>query len=93
MTACTPCTNRAQWDETALRIKASRLFGSQSLARYAGWKGPRAAVEAEYARNKRIGERIGCWKAGVLVEDDHGTVANALQAEGLVPGPQAGAQA
>lgn len=30
-----------QWDETSLRIKAARLMGSQSLARYVGWKGDR----------------------------------------------------
>jgi len=80
-----------QWDETALRVKASRLFGSQSLARYAGWKVPRGAVEAEYARNKRIGDRTGCWKAGVLVEDDHGTVAKALEEEADLGGPSGAA--
>ena len=77
---CRPCLR--QWDETALRIKASRLIGSQNLtARYAGWKGTRAAVELEYGRNKRIGERTGCWKSGVLVEDHLGTVAKALAEE------------
>ncbi len=67
-----------QWDETALRIKAARLLGSQSLARYPGWKGNRAAVDAEQARNRALGEQTGCWKSGVLVEDDHGSVAKAL---------------
>lgn len=28
-----------QWDDQFLRIKTGRLFGSQSLARYVGWKG------------------------------------------------------
>ena len=69
-----------QWDETALRIKASRLMGSQSLARYPGWKGDRAAVDAEQARNRTLGEQTGCWKSGVLVEDDHGSVAKAIAA-------------
>lgn len=55
-------------------------MGSQSLARYPGWKGDRAAVEAEYAANKAIGDATGCWKSGVLVEDDHGSVAKALAA-------------
>ena len=86
-----------QWDETALRIKASRLIGSQNLsARYAGWKGTRAAVELEYGRNKRIGERTGCWKSGVLVEDNHGSVAKALAEEaasGEGGGPSAAAAA
>jgi hypothetical protein len=66
------------WDETALRVKASRLLGSQSLARYASWKGDRAAVDAERERNRVIGERTGTWKSGVLVEDDAGSVAKAL---------------
>ena len=30
-----------KWDDQAIRIKASRLIGSQSLARYVGWKGNR----------------------------------------------------
>lgn len=39
----------------------------------------REAVEAEYNKNKDLGERIGCWKGGVLVEDDDGSVRKALQ--------------
>lgn len=31
----------SKWDDQAIRIKASRLMGSQSLARYIGWKGNR----------------------------------------------------
>jgi hypothetical protein len=27
------------WDDTQLRIRAAKLMGSQSLARYVGWKG------------------------------------------------------
>ncbi len=30
-----------KWDDQAIRIKASRLMGSRSLARYVGWKGNR----------------------------------------------------
>lgn len=30
-----------RWDEQAVRVKAARLMGSQSLARYVGWKGNR----------------------------------------------------
>lgn len=30
-----------RWDEQAVRVKAARLLGSQSLARYVGWKGNR----------------------------------------------------
>jgi len=43
-----------------------------------GWRGDRAAVDAEYAKHKALGERLKCWKGGVLVEDDHGSVAKAL---------------
>ena len=32
-----------RWDDQALRIKATRLLGSQSLARYIGWKGTRCS--------------------------------------------------
>ena len=33
-----------KWDDQAIRIKASRLMGSQSLARYVGWKGNRYSM-------------------------------------------------
>lgn len=39
----------------------------------------RDAVDAEQAQNKAIGEKTGCWKAGVLVEDDAGSVKQALE--------------
>ena len=39
----------------------------------------RTAVEAEFVRNKRIGDATGCWKAGMLVEDDNGSVKKALE--------------
>ena len=35
-------------------------------------------MDAERAVNKAIGDRTGCWKAGVLVEDDAGSVRKAL---------------
>lgn len=38
----------------------------------------REAVDAERADNKAIGDKTGCWKAGVLVEDDAGSVRKAL---------------
>ncbi|KAK9867510.1 hypothetical protein WJX84_011492 [Apatococcus fuscideae] len=69
-----------KWDDQALRVKASRLMGSQSLARYVGWKGNKDAVDAEQAKNRKLGEELGCWKAGVLVENDNGDVAKALDA-------------
>lgn len=69
-----------RWDETALRVKAARALGSQSLARYAGWTGGRDAVDAEFAANRAVGAATGCWKNGVLVEDDAGSVAAHLAA-------------
>lgn len=68
-----------RYDDQFVRLKAGRLLGTQSLARHVGWRGGRAAVDAERERHRAIGERLGCWKAGVLVEDDHGSVAAALR--------------
>lgn len=70
-----------RYDEQYIRIKTSRLLGTQSLARHVGWKGNRAAVDAEREKHKTLGERLGCWKNGVLVEDNHGSVAKALAEE------------
>ena len=67
-----------------LYAEASRMLGSQSLARFpAGWTGDRAAVDAEYAQHKRIGEATGCWKTGTLVEDDHGSSAKYIAEHNL----------
>ena len=35
-----------RWDDTTLRLKAARLLGSQSLARYMRWKGDRCSFRA-----------------------------------------------
>lgn len=40
----------------------------------------REAVDAEQAKNRKLGEELHCWKAGVLVENDNGDVAKALDA-------------
>ena len=37
-------------------------------------------MDAEQARNKALGAATGCWKSGVLVEDDFGSVAKAIAA-------------
>lgn len=37
-------------------------------------------MEAEFKLNKEIGEKTGCWKSGVLVENDAGDVRKALEA-------------
>ena len=39
----------------------------------------RTAVEAEFEKNKSIGHATGCWKSGMLVEDDNGSVKKALE--------------
>jgi hypothetical protein len=73
-----------EWDTLSLRVKASRLMGTQSLGRYPkGWRGDQAAVDAEYAKHKAIGEATGCWKSGTLVEDDHGSAGKYMEANGL----------
>ncbi|KAI8104316.1 hypothetical protein M9434_002874 [Picochlorum sp. BPE23] len=71
-------TELCRYDDQFIRLKTARLLGIQSLARHMGWKGDAAAVEAEYAKHKKIGEALGCWKGGVLVENDAGQVAQAL---------------
>lgn len=67
-----------RYDEQFIRIKAARMLGTQSLARHVGWKGNRATVDAEREKHRQLGEKLGCWKGGVLVEDDNGSVAKAL---------------
>ena len=37
-------------------------------------------MDAEQAKNRKLGEELGCWKTGVLVENDNGDVAKALAA-------------
>ena len=72
-----------EWDTLQLRVKASKMMGTQSLARYPKWRGDAAAVKAEYEKNKAIGEATGCWKNGTLVEDDDGSVAKYMAEHGL----------
>ena len=38
--------------------------------------------------NKAIGTETGCWKAGMLVEDAAGSVAAALQKNGMSTGAE-----
>jgi len=68
------------WTTLDLRVKASRMLGTQSLSRYPkGWKGTKEEVDLEYEKHKEIGEKTGCWKSGTLVEDDDGSVAKLLK--------------
>ncbi|GFR52356.1 hypothetical protein Agub_g14900 [Astrephomene gubernaculifera] len=70
-----------KWDDQQIRMHAAKLLGSQSLARYVGWKGIKEKVEQEYARNKAIGEATGCWKGGMLVDDTNGTLRKYFEAQ------------
>lgn len=58
------------WDALALRVKTAKLLGSQSVARYTGRTFTADQIAAEYDANKALGERLGCWKQGVLVDVD-----------------------
>jgi len=49
------------WDEGQVRVRAAKLLGSQSLKRYEGWSGDRQAVQAEFMKNRAIGEATSCW--------------------------------
>ena len=67
-----------RYTDQYLRLRTARLLGTQSLVRHMGWRGDRAAIDAQHAKHKALGERLGCWKGGMLVEDNHGSVAKAL---------------
>ena len=47
--------------------------------RYKNWKASKDEIDAEFSKNKELGERLGCWKAGMLVDNDEGEVALALK--------------
>jgi len=47
--------------------------------RYKDWKASKDQIDAEFSKNKALGERLGCWKAGMLVDNDDGAVALALK--------------
>ena len=44
-----------------------------------GWKPTREEVAKEFAKNRALGEKLSCWKAGMLVDNDQGDVAAALK--------------
>lgn len=56
----------------SLNAHEQATYANQSLLSH------RDAVDAERTDNKAIGDTTGCWKAGVLVEDDAGSVRKAL---------------
>ncbi|GAX81856.1 hypothetical protein CEUSTIGMA_g9284.t1 [Chlamydomonas eustigma] len=63
-----------EWSDQQIRARTSKLMGSQSLARYSNWIGDKQAVQQEHERNKRLAEKLGCWKNGMLVENSEGSV-------------------
>jgi len=63
------------WDDNNIRLKAAKLLGCQNLSRYYGRHISRAEVVAELEANKQLGAQTGCWKNGMLVDDDKGTLA------------------
>ena len=82
----------ARWTEPQLRLKACRLLGAQNLGRFsaARWAGGAPAVKAIHAQHRAVGDATGCWKAGMLVENEAGAVGRALRelaAAGTLLGP------
>jgi hypothetical protein len=63
------------WDDNTIRLKAAKLLGCQNLSRYYGQTLTKAHVLAECEANKQLGAATGCWKHGMLVDDDAGTLA------------------
>lgn len=63
------------WDDNNIRLKAAKLLGCQNLSRYYGRCFSRRQVEAELEANKQLGAQTGCWKNGMLVDNDSGTLA------------------
>ncbi|KAF8061984.1 hypothetical protein HT031_004244 [Scenedesmus sp. PABB004] len=62
------------WDDQAIRIKAAKALGCQNLSRYHGRRLTAAEVDAELEANRALGAATGCWKHGMLVDDDRGTL-------------------
>jgi len=66
------------WDANELRVKTSQLLGRQSLKLYKGWHGNESMIRAEFERNRQLALELGCWKGGLLVNDDEGKVNERL---------------
>jgi hypothetical protein len=62
------------WDDHSIRIKAAKLLGCQNLSWYYGRRFSRAEAQAEFEKNRQLGAATGCWKNGMLVDDDRGTL-------------------
>lgn len=67
------------WDDHNIRVKTAKLLGCQNLSWYHGRKFTKSEAEAEFEQNKQLGARTGCWKNGMLVDDDGGTLRRHFQ--------------
>lgn len=63
-----------EWLGSELSTKTRKIIGRQSLRLYNNWKGSKEDCEKEFKKNKEIGEKLGCWRGGVLVNDNNGEV-------------------
>jgi hypothetical protein len=50
------------------------MLGSQSVARYRGWKPTPKEIERENEINREIGAALNAWKNSTLVADEAGLV-------------------
>ncbi|WIA18127.1 hypothetical protein OEZ85_009605 [Tetradesmus obliquus] len=62
------------WDDHSIRIKAAKLLGCQNLSWYYGRRFSRVEAQAEFEKNQQLGAVTGCWKNGMLVDDERGTL-------------------
>ena len=79
-----------EWGGQDLRVKTCRALGVQNLQRLQGWRGSAQEQAAVQGQHKALGEGLGCWKNGTLVENFSGDVATALrelQVKGELLGP------
>ena len=67
---------RADWRADPAPLECFHPF---VLRRYSEWKPTKEELEEEFAKNKELGERLGCWKAGMLVDNDERAVERALK--------------
>jgi hypothetical protein len=62
------------WDDHSIRIKAAKLLGCQNLSWFYDRRYSKAEAQAVFERNQQLGAATGCWKNGMLVDDDRGTL-------------------
>ncbi len=72
-------TNGADRKSFFVCFLRTNSFSRCLLLRYIGWKPTREEVAKEFAKNRELGVKLSCWKAGMLVDNDQGDVAAALK--------------